>query len=288
MVFSLFSQWYSQARQQAIAAEIDISELDWLVFTLLKSDRLALRLGNIHPQPTQLQLLDQKWQQRLQEHCPVQYLANKAYWRDLELKVAPGVLIPRPETELMIDLVQQWHSPSEDPEIWLDLGTGSGILAIALAQTLPHAQIHAIDLSPQALAIAQENGHKYHLEQRITWYQGSWFEPIHHLKGQINGMVANPPYIPTQIIPTLPPQIAHHEPHLALNGGGNGLEAIAHLVTQAPLYLAPGAFWLVEVMAGQAPQVCDLLASQKSYTQIQVHFDQSGIARFVAAKLVQS
>ncbi|MDX1977421.1 MAG: peptide chain release factor N(5)-glutamine methyltransferase [Pseudanabaenaceae cyanobacterium bins.68] len=278
-----FSQWYAQARQQARQAEVDIFELEWLAFVVLGGDRLALRLGNICPHPDQLQALDQLWQRRLHEQSPVQYLAGRSYWRDLELNVAPGVLIPRPETELIIDLVQQWRSPSFGREIWLDLGTGSGVLAIALAQALPHADIHAIDLSPQALAIAQANGRKYGLDQRITWHQGNWFEPISHLQGQISGMVSNPPYIPTRMIAELAPQVAKHEPRLALDGGEDGLVAIAHLVTQAPLYLAPGALWLIEVMAGQAEQVCALLATQGSYTQIKVHLDQAGLPRFVAA-----
>jgi release factor glutamine methyltransferase len=166
---------------------------------------------------------------------------------------------------------------------WVDLGTGSGAIALGLAKALPKANIHAIDRSAEALAIAKQNAIRHSLENRIKFYQGNWFEPLAMLKGKIAGMVSNPPYIPTAEIEQLQPEVKNCEPQLALDGGSDGLEAIRYLISMAPVYLAIGGYWIVEVMAGQAPTVAKMLARSGSYTQIEIHQDRSGIERFVAA-----
>jgi release factor glutamine methyltransferase len=117
----------------------------------------------------------------------------------------------------------------------------------------------------------------------IQFYEGSWLQPLAHLKGQLSGMVANPPYIPSAMVPALQPEVARHEPHLALDGGIDGLDCLRHLVTTAPDYLQSGGIWLVETMAGQANTVVALLEQQGSYHQMQIHSDLAGIDRFVLA-----
>jgi release factor glutamine methyltransferase len=166
---------------------------------------------------------------------------------------------------------------------WADLGTGSGAIAMGLATAFPEARIHAIDQSGAALAIAQANAADYGLSDRIHFYQGSWLEPLTALKGQIWGIASNPPYIPSQMVLELQPEITQHEPHTALDGGPDGLDCIRHLIATAPTYLQPGGIFLLEMMAGQAPLVVDLLHQQGNYKHIQIHKDLAGIERFVLA-----
>jgi len=288
-------QWRTQAEAQAIAANIPSGEVDWLLSLMSDLSRLELRLGMTHDRPVQLRLpwtdLQTLWQQRIEARKPLQHLLGFAPWRDFWLRVSPDVLIPRPETELIIDLAQQavigaGLDPTDSQ--WADLGTGSGAIALGLATTFPTATIHAIDYSEAALAIAQANATAYQLKNRIRFYQGSWLEPLTPLKGQLQGIVSNPPYIPTAIVPTLQPEVTQHEPHLALDGGTDGLASVQHLIAIAPLYLQPSGIWLVELMAGQAPTVANLLAANGNYQTIQIHADLAGIERFVSATRKES
>lgn len=294
--------WYQRTKQRTLTAGIPVSELDWLMQTLLKLDRLMLRLGSLKDVasvslPLSLAELDELWDRRLQEHVPVQYLAGQVSWRRLMLQVSPAVLIPRPETEGLIDWVLElratapWASSLGQGEHWADLGTGSGAIALGLALELPQAQIHAVDVSEAALAIAQGNAlllaqnpiQSIQSIRPVHFYQGSWFEPLHHLKGQLHGVVSNPPYIPSFLIPTLQAEVANHEPHLALDGGTDGLECIRHLVEMAPTYLHAGGIWATEMMAGQGEAVAELLRQQGCYGGIQIHCDLAGFDRFAVA-----
>lgn len=290
-----FWQWYQQARAAATVAQVPIRELEWLLAATAGLDRLAFRLGTFATRPEislslPLDRLEQLWQQRLTDRVPVQYLVGRTQWREFSLIVSPAVLIPRPETELIIDLARSARptqaARGPDPhsyEHWADLGTGSGAIALGLATVFPDAIIHAVDCSTAALAIARQNAAALSLESQVQFYQGSWLSPLSHLQGQLTGMVSNPPYIPHQIVPTLDPEVARHEPHLALDGGLDGLDCLRLLVNQAPRYLQPGGLWLVEVMAGQAPEVADLLDQNGYYQHIQIHADLAGIDRFVLA-----
>jgi release factor glutamine methyltransferase len=241
--------------------------------------------------------LSHLWQLRVQQRIPLQYLLERVHWRHFSLRVAPGVLIPRPETELLIDMVVALlaeevasataaSTPSGLPSHWVDLGTGSGVIALGLADALPTATTHAVDCSTAALVIARDNAQQLGLGDRIQFYHGHWWEPLSALRGQCQGMVANPPYIPSSQIAQLQPEVAWHEPHLALDGGADGLDCVRHLVTTAPEYLKSGGIWLVEVMAGQAPAVVELLRSQGSYRATQIHQDWAGIERFVSARVI--
>ncbi len=171
----------------------------------------------------------------------------------------------------------------KNQDAWADLGTGSGAIALGLAYAMPAAQIHAVDYSAAALEIASYNAQKLGFETRIQFHQGSWWEPLNSLKGEFSGMVSNPPYIPSTLISELQPEVAWHEPHLALNGGSDGLDYIHHLIEVSPVYLRPGGIWLIEMMAGQAPVVAELLHQQGSYCQIQIFSDLAGIDRFALA-----
>lgn len=270
-------------------AKEHIRELDWLLTAVAAVDRLALKLETYRNCPAiamerSLPNLSILWQRRLTEQVPVQYLLGRTDWRDFTLTVAPGVLIPRPETELLIDLaVEAFPDADSTPAHWVDLGTGSGAIALALAKSFPNDSIHAVDTSVTALNIAQHNAQQLGLTKQVQFYQGDWLQPLSHLKGELKGIISNPPYIPSAIVPTLQPEVAHHEPHLALNGGVDGLDSIRTIVLQAPEFLHSGGVLLLEMMMGQSEAVYALLAQSGCYNNIQIHPDLAGIQRFAQA-----
>ncbi|MBD2231040.1 peptide chain release factor N(5)-glutamine methyltransferase [Phormidium tenue] len=285
--------WRDKALVDAQAAGVDAGEVDWLLMAVANVDRLSLRLGTLRQRSHitlrySLAELERRWQQRLTERTPVQYLVGETPWRDLMLTVSPAVLIPRPETELIIDLAEAAiaRSPIGDQlaqGVWVDMGTGSGAIALGLAQALPFARILAVDFSAEALAIAQENAARAGLSHRITFYQGSWFEPLTSYRGQISAVVSNPPYIPSALLPTLQPEVINHEPASALDGGNDGLDDLRLLAALAPEFLVPGGLWLVEMMVGQGDAVRELLEAQGCYRDIQTCLDLAGRDRFVQA-----
>lgn len=277
---------------EAHAAGIDSQEVDWLLRAISDVDSLTLRLGLSTRAGVDLKLsladLDQRWQQRLQQRVPVQYLVGETPWRQFSLKVSPAVLIPRPETELIIDLAVDAveRSPQRDAlatGIWVDMGTGSGAIALGLADAFPQAQILAVDQSIDALAIAQENIQRYSLTDRITLCHGSWFQPLAAYRGKLSAVVSNPPYIPSGVLPTLQTEVIDHEPTTALDGGPDGLDDLRILATQAPDYLIAGGLWLAEMMAGQGQAVTDLLTQVGDYQDLQVIEDLAGRDRFTLA-----
>jgi len=283
-------RWRQQAQLQATEANIPTDELDWLLraagLDSLSLTSLKLATYKATYKQSELQLnwslaeLEQLWQQRIQQQVPVQYLAGETPWRQFSLVVSPAVLIPRPETELLIDLAKAAPDSLRTGH-WADLGTGSGAIAVGLAEALPSATIHAVDYSEAALQIAQQNAQIWGLS--VQFYHGSWFAPLSHLRGQLSAVISNPPYVPSSMIAELQPEVAQHEPHLALDGGPDGLDCIRELVTRAPEFLISGGLWLIELMAGQAADVVQLLAQQGDYRDLQIHPDLASIERFVLA-----
>ncbi len=281
-------QWRNAAILAAIATDVPPSEVDWLLQEIAGLDRLALRLESFKDWgQIQLQLplkeLEALWQRRLNDRLPVQYITGVTPWRQFKIAVSPDVLIPRPETECLIDLARSAASLPLQQGHWADLGTGSGAIAVGLADVFTKATIHAVDYSHQALLIAAANARNSGFAERIRFYQGSWWEPLEFLLGQFSGMVSNPPYIPTSTLQTLQPEVVNHEPSLALDGGIDGLNCIRHLIEISPSYLRPGGVWLIEMMAGQADAVQKMLLHQGSYCNIQIHADLAGIQRFALA-----
>jgi len=283
-------QWRQDAMRSAAAADVPVEEVDWLCREVAGLDSLALRLESYKGQQLNLRyplaVLSQLWQRRLDERLPVQYLAGVSHWRHFSLTVSPAVLIPRPETECLIDLaieaVKNCPTPHLDAGLWADLGTGSGAIALGLAEAFPSAQIHAVDYSAAALSIAQLNAQQLGLQNRIRFHQGSWWQPL-GLQGKFSGMISNPPYIPSSCIAQLEPEVVNHEPLIALDGGSDGLDCIRQLIATSGDYLQSGGVWLIEMMAGQADTVAGLLQSHGSYGNIQVFSDLAGIDRFALA-----
>ena len=294
MSASISGQELSQWRQQAIAdlaqAQLSPKEVDIFLQAVTDLDTLSLRLQSFRerekiPLSYSWSEITKRWQKRLQARVPLQYLLESVVWRNFTLKVSPEVLIPRPETELLIDIVGETVR-GDDGGIWVDMGTGSGAIAIGLASILTKAEIYAIDYSQTALAIAKENIINTGFADRIILKQGSWWTPLEKWKGQISGMLSNPPYIPSSEILDLQIEVREHEPRLALDGGEDGLTALRYLVATAPDYLRSGGLWLVEMRAGQGEKVAQMLENQGNYRQIQIINDLAGFDRFVLAERI--
>jgi release factor glutamine methyltransferase len=202
------------------------------------------------------------------------------------LVVAPGVLIPRQDTEQLVELALELAPPSlHDPggALWADLGTGSGCLAVALAQALPCSEGLAVEISEAAQSIAAANLAAADLAQRVRLLPGSWWEALRPWWGQFDLVVSNPPYIPTAVIPTLAPVVRDHEPTLALDGGSDGLTAIRAIVAEAAEAMAPGGLLVLEHHHDQSAAVMALLVGA-GLAAPRAHRDLQGQWRFASAR----
>lgn len=279
------AQWLAWRRRQ-LARGGSPAAFDWLVDLeggLPWPEQQRLQLDPARPLRLRcdLERIERLWRRHLDTAEPLQYLVGRCPWRDLELAVGPGVLIPRQETELLVELALQLAQPS--PGVWADLGTGSGCLALALALAWPGSRGWAVELSPAALAQAATNLAEAGLAARVQLLAGSWWEPLRPCWGQLDLVVSNPPYIPTAIWAELDPVVREHEPALALDGGRDGLAALRCLAAGAPLALAPGGLLLLEHHHDQSAAVCGLL-SAAGLEQVQPHCDLEGHQRFASAR----
>jgi release factor glutamine methyltransferase len=199
---------------------------------------------------------------------PLPYLTGRVEFYGLELEVTPEVLIPRPETELLVDLAL-----ARRPTSVVDVGTGSGCIAVALATHLPRVTIYAIEISSAALALAQRNVERHGIEERVRLMVGDVLNPR---PGPVDLIVSNPPYIPTGDCASLPVSVRDHEPRLALDGGPDGLEITQRLLTQAPAVLRPGGGLLIEIGATQGEAASRLAQTYFPQATVRVHPDLAG------------
>jgi len=208
--------------------------------------------------PTQRTTYEKSIARRLQ-HEPIQYITGEQEFYGLPLKVSPAVLIPRPETEHLVEAVLK-ALPTNQPLKIADIGTGSGAIAIALAVHLPQAAITALDISPEALAIATINAHEHNLSNRIRFLQSDLLSDVAHETATFDAIVSNPPYIPETDRATLHPQVRNHEPATALFAGETGLDIYRCLIPQAQNALKPHGLLALEIGHGQQPDIARLLA----------------------------
>lgn len=263
------------------------AELDWLLELVGGVDwatlqRLRLEPGRRLRPRTSLAQLAALWATHRSTGQPLQYLAGVCPWRDLHLVVAPGVLIPRQETELLVELAQAcWAGPS--PPLWADLGTGSACLAVALARIWPQPGGLAVECSPRALEQAEQNLCRLGVRERVRLLAGSWWQPLRPWWGRLNLVLANPPYIPTAVWARLEPGVKDHEPRLALDGGPDGLIAIRAIAADAGQALAPGGWLLLEHHHDQSDAVLALLR-EGGLDSVAAHCDLEGVRRFAVAR----
>lgn len=214
---------------------------------------------------------------------PLPYLLGHWEFFGLDFIVTPAVLIPRPETELLVEraiiLASQQSAISNPQSKILDVGTGSGIIAVTLATKLPNAQITATDLSPAALAIAKANADQHNVADRIQFIEADLLLPLFILHCSFDIVCANLPYIPSADLATL--DVVKHEPTLALDGGPDGLNLIRRLLTDAPQLLAPNGAILLEIEYRQGEAVSALAREVFPGASITVHKDLAGLDRVV-------
>jgi release factor glutamine methyltransferase len=210
---------------------------------------------------------------------PIQYITGQTEFYGLPFRVDSSVLIPRPETEHLVEKVLSLAEAFPNPRI-VDVGTGSGAIAIALAHKLPSASITAIDLSAPALAMAQANAEQNAVTNRIRFLQADLLAPVAGETFHI--VVSNPPYVAETDRASLAVEVRDHEPELALFAGDDGLAVYRKLIPQAQAVLVPGGFIALEIGSGQHSAVADLLAASR-FTQIDFTPDLQGIQRVVTA-----
>ncbi len=218
---------------------------------------------------------------RVAQGEPIQYILGQWDFRTLTLKVDSRALIPRPETELLVDLVLKSETikRAEKPVI-VDVGTGSGCIILSLAQELKDGVFVGVDISPAALALAQENATRCGLSDRVHFAESDGcgeFDPE-----SVDILISNPPYIPSAVVEKLPKHIRDHEPRSALDGGPDGLDVYRNLLPEAIMVLKTGGQLFFEIGEDQGLAMHDMLNAH-GFTHIQIHKDYAGHDRFASA-----
>ena len=218
---------------------------------------------------------------------PLQYILGTQEFYGREFEVNSTVLIPRPETELLVRETVRRLTGLSHPTI-VDVGTGSGCLAVTLAQSISNAKILATDLSARALETAKRNARRYAAEMVITWLEGDLLAPLEGLgfEGAVTAIVSNLPYIRESEWSSLQPEVSRYEPRTALVAGPRGTELHERLLKEAILYLVPGGLLVLELGLGQSPEVQALLRRNAEYGSIDIVADDAGIDRVVIAQRV--
>jgi len=259
-------------------------EAELLLGRLVSATRAELYLRGDEPFDTGAARTLAAWILRRQAGEPLQYIVGEAAYRDLVLEVGPGVFIPRPETELLVDETLAFLREREVPAPrLLEVGTGSGAIALALAGERPDATVVATELSPRALAFAARNRARQPLAvaSRVHLVHGDLATA---LKGPFDALVSNPPYIAESERPELPRDVLDHEPHLALFAAREGMAVVARLIDDGARVVAPLGLLALELGSGQGDTALTLLAADPRWTAGRVQRDLAGRARMLLAR----
>ncbi|MEW6328125.1 MAG: peptide chain release factor N(5)-glutamine methyltransferase [Thermodesulfobacteriota bacterium] len=220
---------------------------------------------------------------------PLQHILGEQEFWSLSFRVTPEVLIPRPETEILVEAVlntvKKQGIPPDDLTI-LDLCTGSGILAIVLARELPGADIYAVDISKETLSVAQENARRHKVSDSITFLRGDLFAPLAGQGVSFDLIVSNPPYISGEMFPELLPEVRDYEPRLALDGGPDGLDVIRKIIIQSAAHLKLGGWLFLEIGDGQGARVLKEFERRKAFGNVSIIRDYCGINRVIRAQRI--
>ncbi len=266
----------------------DIQSFNFLIESIGGISHCDLNLSNINPEENlylkkNLEHLESIWEEHLFSSSPIQHLCGMAFWRDLKLKVSKKVLIPRPETELIIDIVFKIFGKRSQKLFFAELGTGSGAISIALALAYPLWDGIATDIDQDALDIAIKNYINCSKQTNLKFYCGYWWTPLESFKGKLDLAISNPPYIPKDTYEKLPKEVKNFEPEIALLGGEDGLKHIREIIQKAPLFLKEKGWLILENHFDQGEKVKQLLIKNK-FTSIEIVKDLSGIGRFTIGR----
>jgi release factor glutamine methyltransferase len=217
---------------------------------------------------------------RLVDGTPLPYLTGRQEFYGLDFEVSPDVLIPRPETELLVEQALAWLDGHPGRNRAADVGTGSGCIAITLAALHRTVQVTAVDRSWAALQVTRRNAARHNVEARLHLLRGDLLSAA---AGPFDLVCANLPYIPTAVLPGL--AVTRHEPHLALDGGTDGLQLIAALLADAPRWMAPGGILLLEIEAGQGESGPNLARHLLPQARVRLVHDLAHQPRLVSIQL---
>jgi release factor glutamine methyltransferase len=279
-----FAELLDQLTLRFEAAGIESARAD---AELLVAEAIGVNRGEVQakaiagesPTETQSQLI-LEWAARREAREPLQHLTGRAYFRNLTLKVGQGVFVPRPETELVAGLgVDALRASGQPQPIGVDLGTGSGAIALSMATEVPNAKIYAVELSPDALVWTAQNFETYAPTGELR--QGDLADAFPDLNGQVSVVISNPPYIPVDMVPIYP-EVVLHDPELALYGGQDGLDLVRAASATARRLLHPGGFFAVEHADIQSQAVVQLLLAD-GWRQVTAHKDFNLRDRAVSA-----
>jgi release factor glutamine methyltransferase len=220
---------------------------------------------------------------------PIQYITGRQEFFGLEFEVNENVLIPRPETEILVEAAIEILREKENP-YFCDVGTGSGCIPISILANLETAKAAAVDISSDALAIAGKNAEKHQVAERIEFYESDVFAAFENQKSKIKNqkfdlIVSNPPYIPNKDLPSLPREVREHEPHAALFGGAVGTEIVARLLTDAPKFLIENSYLIFEIGFAQG-EVVRAMVDPNIWQLREILPDLQGIPRIVVLQRV--
>jgi release factor glutamine methyltransferase len=262
-------------------------QTELLLAHLLKQPRMRLYLDFERAlTPAEVDSLRELIKRRGQRE-PLQHIIGSTSFCGLEITVNRDVLIPRPETELLAErgwtFLNQLATADSTGSTALDLGTGSGCVAIALASKSPAAEVYATDISPQALALARQNAARHSLAERIRFLQGDGFAALAE-GARFDLIVSNPPYVPSGEIATLEPEVRDHDPRQALDGGVDGLAYARRLAAESAPFLKPQGQLMLEFGDGQADRVRGIFQAQKWIVEA-VEDDYTHRPRFMVARL---
>jgi release factor glutamine methyltransferase len=260
--------------------EPDIEAEVLLRFALALDRNMLLRLMNEPVADGELRAYERALMRRFAGE-PVAYITGSREFHGLDLMVTPAVLVPRPETEMLVDAALTFTrrcAQSGNEMVIADIGTGSGAIAISIAVAEPSAVLYATDFSPEALQIAHRNSKRHRISSRIAFRRGDLLEPI---DVGLDLIVANLPYVTSEDWERLPRHIRDHEPRLALEAGQDGLAVIRRLLRQAPAYLRAGGDVMLEFGVGQSEAIQALARDHFSSADITVREDLAGIPRLL-------
>jgi len=272
------------AREMLAAHQIEDAglEAELLLRHVLGKSRAELYLELNRELDAHEQVAYWKLIERRLGHEPAAYITGRREFYGLDFYLDRRALIPRPETELLVEKALEWAAGHGEPDAVCEVGTGSGAVAVTLARYLHHSRVYAIDISSDALEVAAENCRRHGVEDRVKLIQGSLLES---LPEPVHLIIANLPYLTHKEMRELAPEVAVYEPALALDGGESGLDVIMALCDQLEGNLRPGGLLLLEIGAGQAEAVTERLRQVEPKAEVRVSPDLSGHERVVSLKL---